>query len=192
MHEHRPDEADSESQPQSERTDAYELPAFRTLNSDEGEAINGGAEWASQRDMHPDADDFVQEAASTIDLPGDVLADASEQGNNETPVSVVPELVDTTGETADDQVPDFRRRLTFPEARFVELTRAIDRHPDAPVNYVLRGELLVEAGETAAAAEDFASAILLAEKCAESADWGFLSIALMERARVGLQRCKEY
>lgn len=103
--------------------------------------------------------------------------------------------VSGTGAEAGDEIAasglsEYRRRFSFPESRYVALTEAIARYPNAPSNYVLRGELLLEVGEHGAAAQDFEAALALAEKNAESADWGYITMALMERARSGLRRCK--
>ena len=71
------------------------------------------------------------------------------------------------------------------------LTAAIELHPEAPVNYVLRGEALVEARDYALAAEDFRKALELAETQAETANWGYIYRALADRAREGLHRIRE-
>jgi tetratricopeptide (TPR) repeat protein len=69
------------------------------------------------------------------------------------------------------------------------LSAAIERYPDAPVNYVLRGELYLNEGYFAEAADDFRRGLALAEAKAEAADWGYVSQGLADRARQGLRKC---
>ena len=71
-----------------------------------------------------------------------------------------------------------------------ELTEAIEHYPDAPANYVLRGELLLDEGQPALAAQDFQRALELADPLAESANWGYINEALADRAREGLRHCQ--
>ncbi len=73
-------------------------------------------------------------------------------------------------------------------SRVDHLTLAIEAHPGAPVNYVLRGEALLEVGDYDLAANDFRKALELAEAQAETANWGYLYRALGDRAREGLRR----
>ena len=68
------------------------------------------------------------------------------------------------------------------------LTLAIELLPDAPVNYLLRGEALVDGGDYALAVEDFKKALELAEPQAETANWGYINRALADRARQALRR----
>ncbi len=70
------------------------------------------------------------------------------------------------------------------------LTEAIRRHPDAPSNYVVRGEFYLGRGEILAAAADFRRALQLAESGAARAAWGYVYTALADRAREGLRRCR--
>lgn len=66
---------------------------------------------------------------------------------------------------------------------------AIQRHPDAPSNYVVRGEMYLAMGAVLEAASDFRRALHLAESGAETAAWGFVYSSLADRARDGLRRC---
>jgi hypothetical protein len=70
------------------------------------------------------------------------------------------------------------------------LTAAIKLRPEAPVNYILRGEALAEAGDYSLAEEDFRKGLELAEAQAETADWGYIYRALADRAREGLHRIR--
>ncbi|MCC7445835.1 MAG: hypothetical protein IT324_00390 [Anaerolineae bacterium] len=87
-------------------------------------------------------------------------------------------------------VPRADRRLAEIISRVDVLTAAIERYPDSPVNYVLRGEALLEGGDNDLAAEDFVKALELAEPRAETANWGYISRALADRARDGLRRAR--
>lgn len=76
------------------------------------------------------------------------------------------------------------------EMRLADLNRAIAAHPDAAINYALRGELYLDAREYALAAADFERALALAAAEAESADWGIIAQAVQDRALEGLRLTK--
>jgi hypothetical protein len=78
--------------------------------------------------------------------------------------------------------------FTVDETRLYLLNRAIERQPEAPSNYVMRGELLLARGDYEGARDDFEMAIELAETRAETANWGYINRALVDRAREGLRR----
>lgn len=84
-------------------------------------------------------------------------------------------------------MPDAMDAVAPPPTRLELLTAAIERHPDAPVNYVLRGEALREAGNLDSAVDDFLTALRLAE--GRETTWEFLNRAFLDRARQGLRRC---
>ncbi|MBN2305887.1 MAG: hypothetical protein JXQ72_15495 [Anaerolineae bacterium] len=69
------------------------------------------------------------------------------------------------------------------------LTRAIEANPDAPVNYLLRGEELVMCGVLEQAQSDFEMVRLLAESLLRESEWGYIYQAYSDRAEVGLRRC---
>jgi tetratricopeptide (TPR) repeat protein len=73
-------------------------------------------------------------------------------------------------------------------ARVAALNRAIDADPDAPVNYVLRGELRLKLREREAAAADFQKALALADSAFAASDWGLVAQTLRDRALAGLRR----
>ena len=66
--------------------------------------------------------------------------------------------------------------------RLERLNQAIMRQPGVPVNYVLRGELYMQAGEPELAAEDFETALELAAAQFEREDWGILAQVMRDRA----------
>ncbi len=68
------------------------------------------------------------------------------------------------------------------------LSKKIEKLPDAPVNFVLRGELYLAAGETEKAAADFQKAITLAEQLDPELDWGYINTAYIDRAIKGLRQ----
>lgn len=74
------------------------------------------------------------------------------------------------------------------ELRLRLLNRAIEQHPNAAVNYVMRGEYWLAANQPEAARADFEQAILLGQAELETSDWGYLQQALIDRARQGLRQ----
>ncbi|MEO0563497.1 MAG: hypothetical protein AAF125_15420, partial [Chloroflexota bacterium] len=77
--------------------------------------------------------------------------------------------------------------LADQEQRLVSLTYAIERHADAPVNYVLRGELYLRARKYEKAAVDFQRALELAQAEYEASDWGVNAQSYRDRALQGLK-----
>ncbi|MEP7285778.1 MAG: hypothetical protein ABI947_08420 [Chloroflexota bacterium] len=108
-----------------------------------------------------------------------VAQDIQDQADQEE--AVIETLPDLPGEVAPSP---------FEISRIDLLTRAIERHPDAPANYVIRGELLLTDGYAELAAQDFVRALELADILAESANWGYIYRALVDRAHEGLRRCQ--
>jgi tetratricopeptide (TPR) repeat protein len=97
---------------------------------------------------------------------------------------------EVTGEAVDEALPAAdSERVSEVVSRVDVLTAAIEKRPDAPVNYVLRGEALLDGGDYELAAKDFRKALELAEPQAESANWGYINRALADRAREGLRYC---
>lgn len=87
----------------------------------------------------------------------------------------------------------FRERLRrlfgggYAAARLADLTQMIADYPDVAANYVLRGELLLEAGDYAAAADDLRRGLELAAARLDAADWGLVAQTLQDRALAGLE-----
>lgn len=73
------------------------------------------------------------------------------------------------------------------ETRLLYLNRAIEGSPDAAVNFVLRGEYWLEAGEWEQATQDFEQALELAQSALATSEWGYLEQALVDRAEHGLR-----
>lgn len=71
-------------------------------------------------------------------------------------------------------------------ARLATLAQAIEAHPDAPANYVLRGELWLALGDPTAAAANFRQALERAERALEASAWGIIAQAVRDRALAGL------
>lgn len=74
--------------------------------------------------------------------------------------------------------------------RVEELTYAIQRHPEAPVNYVLRAEVLLDNRNWDEAFADFEKALELIEVRAETDKWEYIDRALADRAHEGLRRLR--
>jgi len=96
-------------------------------------------------------------------------------------------------ETPRQQRGGFWRRLfgATPEERLPELNEAIAQYPDAPANYVLRGELLLAIGRQDEAHADFEQALELAQEQLANAAWGLAEQAIADRARENLRRLRE-
>lgn len=73
------------------------------------------------------------------------------------------------------------------EMRLADLNRAIAEHPDAAMNYVLRGELYLEVRDDQLARADFEQALALAAQEVETADWGIIAQVAQDRAAQGLR-----
>ncbi len=71
--------------------------------------------------------------------------------------------------------------------RLVALDAAIEQYPDTPTNFVLRGELYLQLGESELAALDFQRALELAQPQIEQNDWGIVAQAMQDRALRGLE-----
>jgi len=61
------------------------------------------------------------------------------------------------------------------------LNYAIKHHPDAPANFLLRGEYWMQAGEIEQAREDLSTARELAEKLIETNDWVSIPQSYIDR-----------
>ena len=70
-----------------------------------------------------------------------------------------------------------------------DLTVAIEDAPNAPGNYVLRGEAWLACGEIGRARADFEAALMHATEVLQTSEWGYLVQAYYDRAVVGLQHC---
>src|SRR3954453_18239417 len=86
--------------------------------------------------------------------------DAAQHESESTPPAVQPDQAQETAPDIRDTLPDAisvreARRLAGIVHRIDVLTAAIERSPDAPVNYVLRGEMLLDGGDFDLAADDF-------------------------------------
>lgn len=68
------------------------------------------------------------------------------------------------------------------------LSKKIEKFPDAPVNFVLRGELYLSVNEYEKAAADFQQALTLAEQLDPELDWGYINAAYIDRAHIGLSQ----
>lgn len=81
-------------------------------------------------------------------------------------------------------------RFTTQDTRQMRLERlnlAIERHPQAPINYLLRGELFSEQNYNHLAAQDFQKALELAQEQYQHSQWGIAEQAIIDRAIIGLQ-----
>jgi len=77
------------------------------------------------------------------------------------------------------------------DSRLYHLSQAITTYPDAPTNYVLRGELYLELDDYAQAVADFRRALELASAQIETDRWGLVAQAAQDRALAGLRKAQK-
>ncbi|MBN1201135.1 MAG: hypothetical protein JXJ20_04695 [Anaerolineae bacterium] len=70
------------------------------------------------------------------------------------------------------------------------LTHAIRSRPGAPVNYLLRGEEWLLAGDLGRARADFVAAKTRAIRLLKDSAWGYIYQAYVDRAEAGLSQCE--
>lgn len=86
--------------------------------------------------------------------------------------------------------PSFWQRLlgTFSrDTRLYNLNWSIKAYPDAPANYVLRGEVLLAKGDLFGAIADFRKGYELAAVAVEEENWGVVAQGMQDRALAGLR-----
>jgi tetratricopeptide (TPR) repeat protein len=101
--------------------------------------------------------------------------------------------------TVDEEAaPGLLRRMigwVFPlenaDTRLTHLSQAITTYPDAPTNYLLRGELYLQHHEYAQAIADFHRAVELASAQMETDRWGLMAQAVQDRALAGLRKAQK-
>lgn len=86
--------------------------------------------------------------------------------------------------------PNGERQYTGRERWLRDLNHAIADHPEAPTNYVLRGELALETRDYEQAVADFEKGLELASAQVETSDWGILAQTMQERAYRGLKEAR--
>lgn len=116
------------------------------------------------------------------------------QDDGEVPAQALPESVTVQKKASEPRWRQIVRALyggTSEEAlreRLSDIDRAISDDPDSAVNYVLRGEALLEAREYAPAHEAFEQGLALAEAQVAQNDWGIVAQAVQDRAVQGLAK----
>jgi tetratricopeptide (TPR) repeat protein len=88
--------------------------------------------------------------------------------------------------------PSYQERREAERQRLIDLAVAIERYPEAAVNYLLRGELHLELAQYELAKEDFEQALQLAEAQYPQERWGLSAQAISDRARRGLETVLRY
>jgi hypothetical protein len=90
-------------------------------------------------------------------------------------------------EAADRPVQGERPVALTPQVRF--LSRLIEADPDAPVNYLLRGEEWLVCGQFEEARADFEAARARSERLLSESAWGYIHQSYIDRAEAGLRQC---
>jgi hypothetical protein len=73
------------------------------------------------------------------------------------------------------------------DSRLYDLNWAVKAYPNAPANYVLRGELLLRQGDLFGAIADFRRGYELAAAGVENEAWGVVAQSLQDRSLAGLR-----
>lgn len=84
--------------------------------------------------------------------------------------------------------PSAAERAELYQQRLMELDYAIELYPEAPSNYVFRGEYHLAAHFYDQAVSDFQQALELASQQLEVEDWGLITQTMRDRALNGLER----
>ncbi len=101
-----------------------------------------------------------------------------------------PLVVEPPGEPAIDFWTLLLRPKRAAALRIDGLGEAIERSPNIPANYVLRGELYLTLKRYADAEMDFRRALDLAAAQVESQDWGVVAQVMQDRALAGLKQSR--
>ena len=115
---------------------------------------------------------------------------------------VVYETLTTEAETAEssesppeadssDTTQPLARPQSVNELRIEALTQAIERYPNTPTNYVLRGEVYLALNQHTLAGADFNRALTLAEAHVDELPWGYATAAFVDRAQNGLRQVQQ-
>lgn len=89
-------------------------------------------------------------------------------------------------------LPNHEERREENLQRLRDLTVAIERYPEAAVNYLLRGELHLALAQYRLAQEDLEQALQLAEAQYQQDSWGLSAQVISDRARRGLEQILRY
>jgi len=90
-------------------------------------------------------------------------------------------------ETGEIPVKDHRDPGWTPQLRL--LNRLIATNPDAPVNYLLRGEEWLVCGQFEQARVDFEAARARSQRLLSQSAWGYIYQSYIDRAQAGLRQC---
>lgn len=74
--------------------------------------------------------------------------------------------------------------------RLEALNTAVIRYPEEPVNFILRGELLLQLGDYVSALRDFQTGFEAASRQVETSNWGLMAQGMQDRAHAGLVKAK--
>ncbi len=166
-------------------TEGLDIPSIRD-SSDSGDSGVSAEMPISAELIRYDEDIIAENLAS-------VGADLSAQAEPPFAISAIAEPPPAVNVPRADVFPptppEFQEPPEPPEkSRLEELTDAIKAFPNSPTNYILRAEVLYALRDYEASAQDFYTGWKLAREAAQTADWGYIYEALIERAEAGLHR----
>lgn len=135
--------------------------------------------------LSPDDSSAAPVADAVQGMPGEVVNDRPADPVEQVPTAPGPNLAERvlgmlTGRLSE---AGLAKRLR-------EIDGAIARHPEAAINYVTRGELLLKANLPEAALADFQQGYLLAHEEFQDADWGVVAQVTQDRALRGIQQAE--
>lgn len=137
------------------------------------------------------ASTFEQNIAAEVEpvstfMPIDTDLDSAAQMDADAPTTSAPETL--WERVRRSLLPTPAEQAARYEQRLALLDEAVARHPQASSNYVLRGELYLEAGFYDFAVMDFQKALELASRQLETERWGVITQTMRDRAYDGLNR----
>jgi hypothetical protein len=129
------------------------------------------------------------------ELEAEMLPDAEEKAEDESSFEVYKEIAQPLNFWQSLRrffLPNWEERRENERQRLRDLSVAIERYPEAAVNYLLRGELHLKLRQWVLAEEDLSEALRLAEAQYEQDRWGLSAQAIADRARRGLEEILRY
>jgi len=131
------------------------------------------------------AEDFLPESIAQDDEVEAAHESVFDEKAKNLPASLLQKMRRFFFKTAQERAAEQQRRLQ-------ELNLAIEWHPDAAVNYLIRGELFLEQKQYILAQDDFETALDLAEAQLQGARWAVAAQGIRDRALHQLDQVRRF